>query len=347
MGALQDRDREGGFRPLLDALATQEAIKLCKDTFERHLAQALNLRRVTAPVFVPAGSGLNDDLNGVERPVAFAAPALGGQRLEIVQSLAKWKRLALKELGLGPGEGLYTDMNAVRPDESLDELHSLYVDQWDWERVITPAERTVAHLGATVRAIYDAVRATAEVLAGRFPQLPPWLPPTIHLLHAEELRQLFPHLSPRQREDAVARQLGAVFIVGIGAPLADGQPHDGRAPDYDDWITPNGHGRGLNGDLIVYYPPLDRAVELSSMGIRVTPDTLLEQLALRGCEERRHLPFHQLLLAGQLPLSIGGGIGQSRLCMVLLGKRHIGEVQAAVWPQAMREACGAEGVHLL
>ncbi len=336
-----------GCRPGLGPLPTQQAIKLCKDTFEARLAGELNLQRVTAPLFVPAGTGINDDLNGIERPISFHAPALDGKRLEIVQSLAKWKRLELARLGLPRGAGIYTDMNAIRPEESLDELHSLYVDQWDWERVIGEEDRTVRFLQGVVRAIYQALLATAAHLRKHFPGLPASLPEEITFLHAQELADRYPDLSPRQREDRAARRFGAVFVVGIGAPLADGRPHDGRAPDYDDWITPNGHGRGLNGDLLVYHPPLDRAVELSSMGIRVTPESLLQQLEARGCPERRHLPFHRRLLAGELPLSIGGGIGQSRLCLVLLGKRHIGEVQAAVWPEDERRRCRQRGIDLL
>jgi len=335
------------YTPILDPRDTQRAIKLLKDVFEVELAQALNLRRVSAPLFVPAGSGLNDNLNGVERPVSFTAPALGPVELEIVQSLAKWKRLALAELGLPPGEGIYTDMNAIRPDERLDALHSLYVDQWDWERVMGESERTVEFLQSIVRQLYAALRRTEELLRQHFPALPPTLPGELTFLHTEELAARFPSLAPRQREDAIARECGAVFIIGIGAPLADGHPHDGRAPDYDDWITPNGAGRGLNGDLLIWYAPLGCAVELSSMGIRVTPESLLAQLRARGCEERRHLPFHRRLLAGELPPSIGGGLGQSRLALVLLRKVHIGEVQASVWPPAVQEHCRGEGIPLL
>ncbi len=333
--------------PLLDVLETERAIKLLKDSFERELAAALNLRRVTAPLFVLAGTGINDDLNGVERPVSFPVAGLGGATVEIVQSLAKWKRLALAELGLGVGEGIYTDMNAVRPDETLDELHSCYVDQWDWERVIAPEERTVAVLEATVRRIYAAIRRCEAQLADHFPQLRPFLPEEVTFVHAETLARRFPGLSPRERETQATAEYGAVFIIGIGAPLPDGRPHDGRAPDYDDWITPNGGGRGLNGDLLVRHPVLACACELSSMGIRVTPESLLAQLAAAGCEARRHLHFHRRLLAGELPLTMGGGIGQSRLAMVLLRKAHIGEVQASVWPAGVREALRKANVALL
>lgn len=335
-----------GYTPVLDVLETEQAIKMIKDSFERELAAALNLRRVAAPLFVPAGSGINDDLNGVERPVAFPVAGLGGATVEIVQSLAKWKRLALAALQLPPGEGIYTDMNAVRPDETLDELHSLYVDQWDWERVVTAEERTLAHLEDAVRRIYAAMRRCQARLVASFPQLAPVLPEEVTFVHAAELARRYPGLPPREREDRVVAECGAVFIVGIGAALPDGQPHDGRAPDYDDWITPNGHGQGLNGDLIVHHPVVGRACELSSMGIRVTPESLLAQLAERGCLERRGLDFHRRLLAGELPLTMGGGIGQSRLCMLLLRKAHIGEVQASVWPTAMREACRRANIPL-
>lgn len=335
------------YSPVLDVLDTERAIKLVKDCFERELAAALNLRRVTAPLFVLAGTGINDDLNGTERPVSFSVAALAGARVEIVQSLAKWKRLALAELGLGPGEGIYTDMNAVRPDEELDELHSIYVDQWDWERVIAPEERRVPVLVETARRIYAALRRTERQLADAFPRLQPELPEELHVVHAEELAVRFPELPPKEREDQAVQQYGAVFLVGIGARLVDGKPHDGRAPDYDDWITPNGHGRGLNGDLLVRHPVLGGACELSSMGIRVTRESLLAQLEERGCLERRELYFHRRLLAGELPLTMGGGIGQSRLCMLLLRKAHIGEVQASVWPERMREVWRRANVRLL
>lgn len=335
-----------GYTPILDRLETQRAIKLVKDCFEVELARELNLQRVTAPLFVGADSGLNDNLNGVERPIAFTAPALGSARLEIVQSLAKWKRLVLAELGLPPGEGIYTDMNAIRPDEQLDALHSLYVDQWDWERVIQDSDRTLEFLQTIVRRLYAAVRRTEQQVRQSFPQLPQVLVEEITFVHAEELAARYPGLSPRQREERIVRQHKAVFVIGIGAPLADGTPHDGRAPDYDDWITPTDRGRGLNGDLLVLHPALGCAVELSSMGIRVTPETLAAQLALRGCEHRRHLPFHRRLLAGELPPSIGGGLGQSRLAMVLLHKVHIGEVQCSLWPSKLRRLYRAAGVPL-
>jgi len=340
--ALPDR-----YVPLLDPMETERAIKLLKDFFERALAEALSLTRVTAPLFVPAGCGINDDLNGVERPVRFPVRGLGGQAVEIVQSLAKWKRLALADRRVAPGEGIYTDMNAVRPDEVLDSLHSVYVDQWDWECVITPEDRHLQFLQDTVRKIYRVLRQAEAFITGRYPELGAWLPESVTFVHAEDLEAAYPAMTPAEREHRIAREHGAVFVIGIGAALPSGQPHDGRAPDYDDWITPNGRGRGLNGDLIVWCSPLGRAVELSSMGIRVTPRTLREQLAIRGCEHRAELHFHRLLLDGALPPSIGGGIGQSRLCMYLLRKVHIGEVQAGVWPEDMRDACRARNVPLL
>ena len=335
------------YEPILDVRETETAIKLIKDHFEASLAEALNLKRVTAPLCVAAGSGINDDLNGVERPVAFPVRDLDGAVVEVVQSLAKWKRLALADLGFGVGEGIYTDMNAIRPDESLDHLHSIYVDQWDWERIIREEDRTVAFLQRVVRKIYRALRRTERFLFECFPELRPVLPDKLTFIHSEELARAFPDVSPQEREDRIAAARGAVFIVGIGAPLSDGRPHDGRAPDYDDWITPNGEGQGLNGDLIVWHAALGQAVELSSMGIRVTPESLLAQLEARGCPERRELYFHRRLLAGELPPSIGGGIGQSRLCQVLLRKVHIGEVQAGLWPETMRKKCAARGVPLL
>jgi aspartate--ammonia ligase len=334
--------------PLLDLRETEKAIKIVKDFFEQNLADTLNLKRVTAPLFVRAGSGINDDLNGVEAPVRFPVKGLAGETIEVVQSLAKWKRLMLAKLAINPGEGLYTDMNAIRPDEYLDSLHSIYVDQWDWERAIDPAQRNLEFLKAVVRKIYRVMRRTEAHVCDHYPELGSWLPETITFVHAEELEARYPELTPAAREHRVAEEHGAVFIVGIGAALpGTGLPHDGRAPDYDDWITPNGVGRGLNGDIVVWYPPLGRAVELSSMGIRVSPSSLQEQLAIRGCTERRELYFHRTLLAGSLPASIGGGIGQSRLCMYFLRKVHIGEVQAGIWPEEMAEACRARNVALL
>ncbi|MBN1422761.1 MAG: aspartate--ammonia ligase [Planctomycetes bacterium] len=337
-----------GYAPLLCPKETEKAIRLIKTFFQTNLAFELNLIRVTAPLFVEAGTGINDDLNGVERPVGFAVKAAGGARVEIVQSLAKWKRLALADLGFERGEGLYADMNAIRPDEVLDNTHSLYVDQWDWERAIAPEERTVDFLKGLVRKIYDVIRRTERYVCHLYPQLRPALPDEIAFVHAEDLEAEHPDRTPREREDLICRREGAVFIIGIGGALAGGAPHDGRAPDYDDWSTPTGDGhRGLNGDILVHYPLFDRAFELSSMGIRVDPDALARQLEITGDRGREALYFHRRLLAGELPLSIGGGIGQSRLCMLYLRKAHIGEIQASYWPEAMRAACRARDIPLL
>lgn len=319
---------------------TEIAIKRIKESFQAELARELNLRRVTAPLFVLTGTGLNDDLNGVEHAVSFPIEAMDGQRAEVVHSLAKWKRAKLGAYDIAPGYGLYTDMNAIRTFEELDNLHSLYVDQWDWEKSIRPEDRTLDYLKQTVEKIYRAVRKIEAQIYEEFPHITPVLPESVTFIHAEELLQRYPDLSPKEREAEAAKQYGAVFLIGIGAPLSNGQPHDGRAPDYDDWITPNSDGhRGLNGDLIFWNSVLETPFELSSMGIRVSPESLMEQLKARGCEARRQLNFHRSLLAGELPLSIGGGIGQSRLCMFLLQKAHIGEVQASIWPPAQIEAC--------
>jgi aspartate--ammonia ligase len=337
-----------GYRPLLSPKETEKAIRAIKEFFQTNLAFELNLMRVTAPLFVAAGTGINDDLNGIEKPVSFAVRSMEGARAEIVQSLAKWKRMTLADLAFAPGEGLYTDMNAIRPDEALDATHSLYVDQWDWERVITPEERKVEFLKQVVSKIYDVIRRTEKYVSYSYPAITPVLPETISFLHAEELRERYPGLSPREREDVVCREHGAVFLIGIGGPLADGQPHDGRAPDYDDWSTPGAEGRkGLNGDILVRHPLFERAFELSSMGIRVDPAALDRQLEISGQTARRELLFHRRLLAGELPQTIGGGIGQSRLCLLYLRKVHIGEIQASLWPDAMRQECGRSGVFLL
>lgn len=336
------------YKRKLVAETTEVAIKEIKSYFQRRLADALNLRRVTAPLFVLSGTGLNDDLNGVEHPVTFGIKALGGHQAEVVHSLAKWKRSKLAAYDIPPGFGLYTDMNAIRTDEELDNLHSLYVDQWDWEKTIASEDRNLAYLRDTVRQIYDAIRQTEAMIYRRFPHITPTLPEDITFVHAEELRRRYPDLSPKEREACVAEECGAVFIIGIGGALGDGLPHDGRAPDYDDWISPNEDGfRGLNGDIVVWNRVLGIPFELSSMGIRVSPDSLLEQLEERGCPERAELPFHRALLDGNLPLSIGGGIGQSRLCMFLLQKAHIGEVQASIWPTEQTEALAAAGIELI
>ncbi|MGC9400753.1 MAG: aspartate--ammonia ligase [Anaerolineae bacterium] len=336
------------YRPLLDARETEIAIRQIKTFFQENLAFELNLMRVTAPLFVMSGTGINDDLNGVERPVTFSVKSMNGSRAEIVQSLAKWKRLRLADLGLPPGHGIYTDMNAVRPDEVLDNLHSLYVDQWDWERVLRREERTVTYLKSVVRRIYDVIRRTEKYISHRYPAIVPRLPESITFVHSEDLQARYPDLTPKERERVICREHGAVFVIGIGARLRDGTPHDGRAPDYDDWSTPTLNGyRGLNGDILVDYPLLDMALEISSMGIRVDKEALLRQLKITGEERRKDLYFHRRLLSGELPLTIGGGIGQSRLCMYYLRKAHIGEIQAGLWPEEMMARCRAEGIPLL
>jgi aspartate--ammonia ligase len=337
-----------GYRPLLGIPETERAIKALKDFFELNLATELNLTRVTAPLFVRGGTGINDDLNGIERPVAFPIKDLDGVRAEIVQSLAKWKRLQLGELGFTPGYGLYTDMNALRPDETLDNTHSVYVDQWDWERVILPAERNVEFLKKIVRKLYTMLKRAEHFTFERYPAIRPELPDEIVFVHAEDLRARYPRLTPKQREHRLLKACGAAFIIGIGGELADGTIHDGRAPDYDDWSTPEPDGhKGLNGDILVWNPVLKRAFELSSMGVRVDRKTLLRQLKMRNCLERRHLFWHRTLLNHGMPLSIGGGIGQSRLCMYFLRKAHVGEIQASLWPEAMIATCRQHNIPLL
>ncbi|HNQ87315.1 MAG TPA: aspartate--ammonia ligase [Verrucomicrobiota bacterium] len=336
------------YRPQLGVRETERAIKALKDFFELNLATELSLSRVTAPLFVRSGTGINDDLNGIERPVAFPVPDLGGSQVEIVQSLAKWKRLMLAELAFEPGFGLYTDMNALRPDERLDNTHSIYVDQWDWERVITPADRTVAFLRLIVGKLYGILKRTEQFVYERYPAIRPLLPDTLAFVHAEDLLREYPRLSPRARETEFVRDHGAAFVIGIGGALSDGSLHDGRAPDYDDWSTPAEDGRpGLNGDLLIWNPVLKTAFEISSMGIRVDRAALVRQLEIRGCTERRRLFFHRRLLEGSLPLSIGGGLGQSRLCMYYLRKAHIGEIQSSLWPTAMVRACRRHRIQLL
>lgn len=319
-----------GYKPLLDIRQTQVAIKKVKDFFERDLAIQLNLTRVSAPLFVRSDSGLNDTLNGVERPVAFDIKDMGSD-VEIVQSLAKWKRRALKDYGFKPGEGLYADMNAIRRDEDTDNLHSVFVDQWDWEKIITPEQRNVDTLKRTVRAIYRSLRHTETYIAEEYDFVGKFLPDEISFITTQELEDMYPDLTPKQRETEIARDKGAVFIMQIGGKL--------RSADYDDW--------SLNGDIVVYYPLLDMAYELSSMGIRVNAESLASQLEERGCPERAELPFQRDLLNGNLPLTMGGGIGQSRMCMFFLRKAHIGEVQASIWPQETVDTFRAQGVCLL
>ena len=326
---------------------TEKAIKAVKDMFQANLSAQLALLRVTAPMVVMSGTGINDDLSGTERPVSFKVRSDGGAQAEVVHSLAKWKRLKLGELGVKPGRGIYTDMNALRPDEDLDNIHSIYVDQWDWEKVITPEDRNMAYLKRTVRKIYEAVKVTENKLYVDFPEIEPILPDDIYFIHSEELLKMYPDLSPKERETEITRRYGAVFISGIGAPLSDGQPHDARASDYDDWSSPSGDGYyGLNGDILLWNPVLEMAFEISSMGIRVDPEAMRRQLSQRGELWKQDLYFHHRLLGGELPLTIGGGIGQSRLCMYLLRKAHIGEIQASVWPETMRRTCREAGICL-
>ena len=327
-----------GYAPAIDLRETQKAIKTVKDFFQKELTKQLNLTRVSAPLFVTPESGLNDNLNGVERPVSFDVKETGGQA-EIVQSLAKWKRFALKQYGFGPGEGLYTDMNAIRRDEETDNIHSIYVDQWDWEKVITREERNRETLEHTVTSVYKALKITEDYMAYEYDYIGHVLPERITFLTSQELEDRFPFLSPKEREYEAAKEYGAVFIEQIGGNLKSGKPHDGRAPDYDDWQ--------LNGDIIVYYPVLDIALELSSMGIRVDEEALKRQLALAGCEERAGLAFQKALLSGELPCTIGGGIGQSRICMFYLRKAHIGEIQASLWPDDVRRQAAGAGIFLL
>ena len=337
-----------GYQSLLDMKQTEQGIKLIKDFFQQNISTELRLRRVTAPLFVLKGLGINDDLNGVERAVSFPIKDLGDAQAEVVHSLAKWKRLSLAEYQIEPGYGIYTDMNAIRADEELDNLHSLYVDQWDWEAVITKEQRTIAYLKNVVERIYAAIRRTEYLTCETYPQIKPFLPEKITFIHAEELLRMYPDKSPKEREDAICEQYGAVFIMGIGGKLSNGEKHDGRAPDYDDWSTIGENGlAGLNGDILIWYPVLGRSFERSSMGIRVDKESLLRQLQLEGKEDREGLYFHQKLLHDQLPLSIGGGIGQSRLCMVLLHKGHIGEIQASIWPDDMRSECKKLGMTLI
>lgn len=328
-----------GYSTSLDIRETEVAIKYVKDYFERELANQLNLTRVSAPLFVDPETGLNDNLNGVERPVSFDIKEQNGMEVEIVHSLAKWKRLALKRYGFHQGEGLYTDMSAIRRDEDTDNTHSIYVDQWDWEKVIGKENRTVETLKETVLRVYDALRYTEKFISEKYGFITPFLPEEITFMTSQELLDMYPDLSPKDREHEITKEKGAVFLMKIGGVLSDGKPHDGRAPDYDDWE--------LNGDILVYYPILDMSLELSSMGIRVDETSLDAQLKLAGCQERANLPFQKALLKGELPYTVGGGIGQSRICMFFLRKAHVGEVQASIWPEDIHKACEEAGIHLL
>ena len=326
---------------------TERAIKSVKDMFQDNLSAQLALLRVTAPMTVLSGTGLNDDPSGAERPVSFNVKGMDDARAEVVHSLAKWKRIKLADLKMQPGRGIYTDMNALRPDEELDNIHSIYVDQWDWEQVISKEDRNLNFLKKTVRRIYEAIKVTENKLYVDFPQIQPMLPENIFFIHAEELLRMYPDMTPKERENAIAAEHKAVFIIGIGAALSDGAPHDHRAADYDDWTTVNEDGyTGLNGDLLLWNPLLQCAFEVSSMGIRVDETALLKQLEVRGEGWKSSLMYHKMLLEGQLPYTIGGGIGQSRLCMFLLRKAHIGEIQSSIWPEDMRVRCHEAGIEL-
>ncbi len=326
------------YKSVLDIRRTEVAIKKVKDFFERDLAKQLNLTRVSAPLFVERDSGLNDNLNGHERPVSFDVKD-GGAEAEIVHSLAKWKRMALKRYGFSAGEGLYTDMNAVRRDEDLDNIHSIFVDQWDWEKAITREERNMETLKDTVRKIYAALKNTEKYISGEYNFVHKFLADEITFVTTSELEAMYPELTPKDREREITKKYGSVFLMQIGKTLPSGSIHDGRAPDYDDWE--------LNGDILIYYPLLDISLELSSMGIRVDEEAMLRQLEAKNCLERKELPFHKALLSGELPYTIGGGIGQSRMCMLFLGKAHIGEVQASYWPEDMHKSCEKNGINLL
>lgn len=328
-----------GYRPLLNLKETQIAIKQVKDFFQRELAAELNLKRVSAPLFVSPESGLNDNLNGVERPVSFGVKEQDDKPFEIVHSLAKWKRLALKRYNFNVGEGLYTDMNAIRRDEETDNIHSIFVDQWDWEKIIPEDARNEQTLRETVKAVYEALRVTEKYIANKYDYVECFLPEEITFITTQELVDLYPGLSAKEREYEIVKKHGAVFLMQIGDILSNGEKHDGRAPDYDDWK--------LNGDILVYYPVLDIALELSSMGIRVNAESLAEQLKKASCEERAELPFQKALLNGELPQTIGGGIGQSRICMFFLRKAHIGEIQVSVWPQEIYDEAAAKGITIL
>ena len=327
------------YDPRLSVRETQEAIKYIRDTFQKELGKEMNLERISAPLFVERSSGLNDNLNGVERPVQFDLSGVPGEIMEVVHSLAKWKRMALHEYGFQPGEGLYTNMNAIRRDEELDNLHSCYVDQWDWEKVITREERNENTLKETVKIIFKIIKHMEHEVWYKYPQAVKALPDDITFITSQELEDLYPNLSPKERENAITKEHGCVFLMKIGDKLGSGKPHDGRAPDYDDWQ--------LNGDILFWFEHLNCALEISSMGIRVDETALSEQLRKAGCEDRKELPYHKMLLNGELPYTIGGGIGQSRLCMLLLDRAHVGEVQASIWPDEMRKECRKNNIFLL
>lgn len=335
MGLIIPKD----YDPRLSVRETQEAIKYIRDTFQKEFGREMNLSRISAPLFVPKSSGLNDNLNGYERPVSFDVPWWPDETIEVVHSLAKWKRMALKKYGFKPGEGLYTNMNAIRRDEELDNLHSCYVDQWDWEMVINKEDRNTTTLEGTVRMIFRIIKHMEHEVWYKYPNAVNKLPDDIYFIDSETLLQMYPDKTPKERENEICKEHGCVFISRIGDKLSNGEPHDGRAPDYDDWA--------LNGDILFWYPTLDCALEISSMGIRVDETSLRAQLKKAGCEERANLPYHKMLLEGELPYTIGGGIGQSRLCMLLLNRAHVGEVQASIWPQEMIDTCREHNIILL
>jgi len=327
------------YDPKLSVRETQSAIRYIRETFQEEFGQQLNLSRLSAPMFVEKSTGLNDNLNGIEKPVSFTMADMGDETIEIVHSLAKWKRVALKRYGFQMHEGLYTNMNAIRKDEDLDNFHSAYVDQWDWEKVIAKDERTEETLKQTVRTIFKVIKHMEHEVWYKFPKAVHHLPDEIHFITTQELEDMYPTMTPRERENAISKKLGCVFLMKIGDALKSGKRHDGRAPDYDDWQ--------LNGDIMFWYEPLQQAIEISSMGIRVDAAAMKRQLKLAHAEDRTNLPYHQMVLNEEVPYTIGGGIGQSRLCMLLLGKAHVGEVQAALWPQEMHDQCEAHGIHLL
>lgn len=338
-----------GYKNILGTVeSTEKAIKLVKDMFQNNLSAQLALLRVTAPMVVLKGTGINDDLNSVERAVTFPIKDMDDAKAEVVHSLAKWKRLKLGQMDIDPGRGIYTDMNALRPDEELDNIHSIYVDQWDWEKVITTQERTIEFLKSTVKRIYESIKVTENKLYVEFPQLRPQLPEDIFFIHSQELLDMYPTLSAKERENEIVRKHKVVFVIGIGNPLSNGEAHDGRAADYDDWSTLNSENfHGLNGDILLWNSLLESAFEVSSMGIRVDPEAMRRQLEMRDETHKSTLYFHKRLLAGELPLTIGGGIGQSRLCMYLLRKAHIGEIQSSIWSEQMREECKNAGIELV
>ncbi len=335
------------YHSILDTLPTAHALQQLKSFIQLNLETEMYLHRVSAPLFVKKGTGINDDLSGIEKPVGFSIKEMNGTQAEVVQSLAKWKRMALKEYHIPINEGIYTDMHAIRPDETPDNLHSLFVDQWDWEQRISEGQRNLTYLKEVVRKLYGILQRTENYIDKLY-GIKPALPKNIHFIHSEELLQAYPDLTPKQREREIVQKYGAVFLIGIGHPLSNGEPHDGRSPDYDDWSTKNSDGfYGLNGDILIWHPVIKKAFEISSMGIRVDPETLLHQLSLRKQEERKSLLYHQKLLSGELPLSIGGGIGQSRLGMYFLRKAHVGEISAGIWPEEMKKVCQENGIKLV